>query len=98
MRLGDLDAVFETGRNLLRERDDKVSVQRRGYSGERVETVLRTAPFFHSRDDGLRCSHPFGQRALAEARRGTQVVDELAECEILIHAGADLRARLTPAL
>ena len=52
--------------------------------GERVQTVPGAAPLLEPRDDPLGGAHPFRELALAEPRLGAQVVDELAEREVVL--------------
>ena len=87
-RSGDLDGVLELGGDLLGERDDEVAVKGGGHSGEGVDAVARSPAFLETGDHRLGGAHPLGELALAEAGFGSQVVDELAEREVLFDTGA----------
>ena len=48
IRLGDLNGVFEPGRDLFGERDNQVTVECFGDTSERIEPVFRSAAFFEA--------------------------------------------------
>jgi len=52
--------------------------------GEGVQTIPGNASFLEPRDDRLGGAHPFRELSPAEPRLGAQVVDELAEREVVL--------------
>src|SRR5262249_43605260 len=80
------------------ERDDEVSTEGVGDASKGVDAVARPSTLLKAGDDRLRRSHPLRELALAEPGFGAQVVDELAQREILLNAGPRPSSRLSPLL
>lgn len=80
----DLNRIGEGVGDLGREREHQVPIERLGHAGEGIDPVACTAPFLESGDRRLGRPHPLGQLALGKAGFGAQVVDQLAEVEVLL--------------
>ena len=65
-----------------------MSAECRRDAGEGVEAGAGAATFFEAGDDRLRGAHALGEFALCKASLAAEVVDELAEGEILFDGGA----------
>src|SRR5699024_3951573 len=91
-RSGDLNSVLEVRGDLLGERNDEVPVERSGDPGEGVDAVTCSPALLEPGDDRLGGAHPLCELALGEAGLRAQVVDELAEGEVLLDPGTGLGA------
>jgi hypothetical protein len=91
-RSADLDRAFSFA-GTFPGKDDQVPIERRRNPGERVDPFPGAAAFLDSRDHRLGGSHPLGKLAFAEPGFGAQVVDQLAERELLLDRGPRLLGR-----
>ena len=94
---GNLHCVAELAGRLRGKRQHEVSVQPGGDAGEGVDSVSCSAALLEARDHRLGRAHALCQLALAQARLHPEIVDELAQCKILLDGGTSRRGRLTAA-
>ena len=66
------------------EGHDEVAAEGDGDASERVEAVPGAAPLLESGDHRLRRPHALRQSALRKAGFGSEVIDQLAQGEILL--------------
>ena len=94
---GNLHCVAELAGRLRGKRQHEVSVQPGGDAGEGVDSVSCSAALLKARDHRLGRAHALCQLALAQARLHPEIVDELAQCKILLDGGTSRRGRLAAA-
>lgn len=88
-----MDSVFQLRWELLRKRDDEMPIEPPSRHTRQGVDPVRAPPLPRLARSPTGRAHPCDEFALAEPGLGAQVVDQLAQCEILLDRGARLVGR-----